>query len=96
MTEQLYESTANSNIGTVQNLLKRLESKGFVRRDRSRHTHQFTATVSRTEFAGRQLEQMADKLTNGSLAPFIMHLVKGKRLSEKEKDQIRKLLSERS
>ncbi len=50
--------------------------------------------MSRSEFSGRQLEYMADKLTDGSLAPFIMHLVKGKRLSKKEKEDIRKLLNE--
>ena len=94
VTGILYADTTNSEIGTVQNLLKRLEAKGLLHRDRSRHTHSFTTTISRAEFAGRQLERMADKLTDGSLAPFVMHLVKGKRLSKKEKEDIRKLLNE--
>jgi predicted transcriptional regulator len=96
ITEQLYRAATNSDIGTVQNLLKRLEAKQLVRRDRSQHRHTFAATVSRTEFAGKQLEQMAEKLTDGSLAPFLIHLVKGPRLSREERDEIRKLLDKRA
>lgn len=94
ITETLYGSTSNSDIGTVQNLLKRLEAKRLVKRDRRRHVHQFSVTLDRTEFAGRQMESMAEKLTDGSMAPFIIHLVKGERLSEKEKQEIRDLLGE--
>lgn len=92
ITEELYGSVSNSDIGTVHKFLQRLEVKGIVSCDRSRHTHQFSATVSRTEFAGKQLEKMAKKLTDGSLAPFIVHLMQAKRLSQRDLDEIRKLV----
>jgi predicted transcriptional regulator len=78
----------------VQKLLQRLEAKDLVRRDRSEHVHGFETTVSRAAFAGNQLEQMADKLTEGSLVPFLTHLVEAKKLSKRERDQLRSLLEE--
>jgi predicted transcriptional regulator len=94
LTELVYGQASASEIATVQKLLQRLEAKRLVRRDRSQHVHTFTATLSRSEFAGRQLEQMADKLTEGSLVPFLMHMVENTKLSKKERDQIRSLLGE--
>jgi BlaI family penicillinase repressor len=91
---QLYEEVNRTSMGTVQKLITRLEEKGMVQRDRSTSVHQFTATVTREEVAGMQLEDFASKLSGGSLSPFVVHLVQAKRLSMKEKEQIRRLLNE--
>jgi BlaI family transcriptional regulator, penicillinase repressor len=88
------EQIAPAQIATVQKLLQRLEAKGLVRRDRSEHVHGFEAAISRTEFAGNQLEQMAGRLTYGSLVPFLTHLVAANKLSKAERDQLRSLLEE--
>jgi hypothetical protein len=42
--------------------------------------------------AGQQLEALAEKLTDGSLVPFILHAVWSKKLSPKERQEIQKLL----
>jgi predicted transcriptional regulator len=94
ITESLYSKVSSSDIGTVQTLLARLEAKGLVRRDRSRHVHRFHPAVTSTEFAGRQLEAMVDKLTDGSLAPILAHLVQSRALSDEEKAELRRLLDE--
>ena len=94
ITEALYDAYTPSTIATVQKLVQRLEAKGYVLRDRSGYVHKFSARVSQAALAGSQLEALASKIANGSLAPFITHLVSTKRLSKKEKDQIRKLLRE--
>ncbi len=94
MTELVYDQVGTAQIATVQKLLQRLEAKGLVRRDRSAHVHGFEAAISRGAFAGNQLEQMADKLTDGSLVPFLTHLVEARKLSKTERDQIRSLLEE--
>ena len=94
ITETLYGEPTTSNIGTVQKLIQRLEKKGYVRRDRRRYVHRFTAKVSQADVAGRQLEILAQKVSDGSLAPFVTHLVQAKRLSKKEKNEIRRLLEE--
>jgi predicted transcriptional regulator len=90
----IYGEANNSTIGTVQKLLQRLEEKRCVKRDRRRFAHRFSAKVTQSAVAGRHLELLARKVADGSLAPFITHLVRGKKLSEEEKDHIRRLLDE--
>lgn len=94
LAEQLYGEVNRSSMGTVQKLISRLEEKDLLNRDRRSPVHQFRAAVTREEIAGMQLEEFASKLSGGSLSPFVMHLVKAKRLSKKEKEQIRRLLDE--
>jgi len=94
LTEQLYGEVNRSSMGTVQKLISRLEEKDLVNRDRSSSVHQFSAAVTREEVAGIQLEEFASKLSEGSLSPFVVHLVQTRRLSKKEKEQIRCLLDE--
>jgi predicted transcriptional regulator len=94
ITQRLYDEVNRSSMGTVQKLIARLEEKGMVQRDRSVSVHQFEASVTQEEVAGMQMDAFADKLSEGSLSPFVMHLVQAKRLSKKDKEQIRKLLDE--
>ena len=92
MREQLYPDASKAQHGTVQRLLQRLECKGYVERDRSLPVHLFSAATSRQTYAGRQLESLADKLTAGSFAPLITHLVAEKKISRDEIDRIRGIL----
>lgn len=87
-----YGGTSAAMIGTVQKLLQRLEAKGLVARDRTEHVHQFSPVVTREEFAGLQFESLAGKLTEGSLAPILMHLVQSRKLSKKERDELKRIL----
>jgi predicted transcriptional regulator len=95
ISERLYPSCAPADIATVQKLVQRLEEKGLVRRDRSQRVHRFSATVPRTEFVGRHLSQLAEKLSGGSLAPLLMHLVETNRLSRQELAELREMLEAR-
>lgn len=90
--EQLYPDETRAQHGTVQRLLQRLEEKGFVQRDRRIGVHFFSPAVSRETYAGRQLESLAEKLTAGSFAPLITHLVENRRIPRKELERIRAIL----
>lgn len=90
--EQLYPDATKGQHGTVQRLLQRLETKGYVLRDRSSPIHLFSAETSRQIYACSQFESLAAKLTGGSLAPLITHLVEGNKISDKEIDQLRAIL----
>ena len=92
--EALYSDAARAQHGTVQRLLQRLEDKGYVQRDRGLPVHLFAAAVSRQTYAAGQLESLADKLTGGSIAPLITHLVEERRISQEEIDRIRAILDE--
>ena len=92
--EQLYPDVNKAQHGTVQRLLQRLEDKGYVERDRSLSVHLFSAAISRQTYAGGQLELLASKLTAGSLAPLITHLIEEKKISREEIDRIRAILDQ--
>ncbi len=94
ITERLYEELNTSSMGTVQKLIARLQEKGLVHRDRSKSIHRFSSAVTCEDVAGMQLDEFAGKLSEGSLSPFVLHLVQARRLSRKEKEQIRRLLDE--
>ena len=94
--EQLYPGATRAQHGTVQRLLQRLEDKGFVERDRALPVHLFSAVISREAYASSQLESLADKLTGGSLAPLITHLIDAKRISRAEIKRLREILDGRS
>ncbi len=92
--DNLYAGAEKAQHGTVQKLLSRLEDKGFVSRDRSLAVHSFSARVSREEYACSQLESLAGRLTEGSLAPMITRMVEERKLSASEIERLRKILEE--
>ena len=94
--EQLYPDADKAQHGTVQRLLQRLEDKAYIVRGRALSVHLFSAAMSRQTYAGMQLESLAAKLTAGSFAPLITHLVEQKKISRDEIDRIRAILDERS
>lgn len=92
--ESLYSDSKKAQHGTVQRLLQSLEDKGFVHRDKSLGVHLFSATVGREAYGGRQLESLAEKLTGGSIAPILTHLLDEKKLDKAEIKRLRKLLDQ--
>lgn len=94
ITDQLYPDAEGSQHATVQKLLDRLKTKGFVSRDRSVWPHVFSAAIVREELIGRRLRKTAEKLCGGSLNPLLTHLIRDTGLSKNERESLRGLLDE--
>jgi BlaI family penicillinase repressor len=94
LTDRLYPEGGSSHYATVQKLLDRLEAKGFIRRHRGQAAHTFAATVNREELIGRRLQATAEKLCGGSLTPLLMHLVRARKLTARERQELRGLIDE--
>ena len=92
--EQLYPNPSKAQHGTVQRLLQRLEDKGYIERDRDQFVHLFRASISRQTYAGQRLELLASRLTAGSIAPLITHLVEQSKISMEDIDRIKAILDE--
>ncbi len=90
--DQLYGESDRSQHGTVQRLLQRLEDKGLVQRERGVGAQVFRPLMTREEYASSQIESLADRLTGGSIAPLLTHLIEQKRLSRAEIRRLRDLL----
>ena len=92
--ESLYLAAPKAQHGTVQRLLQRLEDKGFITRDRSLPVHLFSAVVSREAYASGLLESLTAKLTGGSIAPLITHLLQHEKITPDEIRRLRRILAE--
>ena len=93
--DTLYGESDRSQHGTVQRLLQRLEDKQLVRREKAGPANAFSACISREDYAGSQLESLVDRLTGGSIAPLLSHLIDQKRLSRAELRRLREILDGR-
>lgn len=96
ITAAIYPEGAESEFASVHSYLQRLERKGLVERDRSSFVHSFSAAVSQADIVGQEMETLAARLGEKSIAPLIMQLVEQTRLSEREAAEIRKLLNKHS
>jgi predicted transcriptional regulator len=94
ITDALYPGGGEAHYATVQNLLGRLERKGFVRHERGEGVLSFAATVDRDELIRRRLRGLADKLCGGAVAPLVMNLVRSRPLSEAEVEELSAFLKE--
>ena len=94
LTEAVYGQGGSSSYATVQKLLDRLEAKGFVARDRGGAAHVFRAAIGRDELINRRLRAVADTLCGGSMTPLLTHLVRGRRLTERERQELRALIEQ--
>lgn len=92
--EHIYSDSKKAQHGTVQRLLQSLEEKGFVHRDKSLVVHLYSAAVGREAYGGLQLESLAEKLTGGSIAPLLTHLLDEQKLDKAEIKRLRQLLEE--
>jgi BlaI family transcriptional regulator, penicillinase repressor len=94
ITGALYPGGGDAHYATVQNLLGRLERKGFVRHVRGENVLVFAPTVDRDELIRRRLQGLADKLCGGAMAPLVMNLVRSQQLSESDVKQLYVFLRE--
>jgi BlaI family transcriptional regulator, penicillinase repressor len=94
ITDVLYPGGGESHYATVQNLLGRLERKGFVEHSRGDGPLVFTAVVDRDELISRRLQGLADKLCGGAVAPLMMNLVRSQPLSAAEVEELYVFLRE--
>src|SRR5207248_2578757 len=94
ITDALYPGGGEAHYATVQNLLGRLERKGFVRHERGGTILVFTATVGRDELIGRRLRGLAEQLCGGAFAPLVMNLVRSQPLTSAEVEELYSFLRE--
>ncbi|MGD8376325.1 MAG: BlaI/MecI/CopY family transcriptional regulator [Acidobacteriota bacterium] len=92
LTDVLYPRGDTAHYATVQKLLERLRSKGFVRRRKQGRGHAYSAVVERGELIGRRLQETAEQLCGGSLTPLLTHLVSRSGIGEEDLAALRALV----
>jgi BlaI family penicillinase repressor len=94
VADVVYPGGSEAHYATVQNLLGRLERKGFVRSNREGNVVVFTAAIDRDELIRRRLQGLADTLCGGAAAPLIMNLFRSQPLTAAEVEQLYTFLRE--
>lgn len=94
LSQSLYGAATSSDIATVQKLLSRLESKGCVTRDRQSWPHLFQAAIARDELISQRLQATADELCDGTMSTLLTHLVRSKKFTARQRQNLRKMLDE--
>ena len=92
ISKNIYEQNTAAYHATVNSLLDQLESKDFVKRDRSGFAHVFTAKIDRSSLVGKQLQVIANSHFNGALSPILLTLVDNITLKASERKAIRKII----
>jgi predicted transcriptional regulator len=93
---QLHETLAAKRswaYTTVQTLLGRLETKGYVAADRAGFAHVFRPTVSRDSLIRQRLNDLAEELCQGAKTPLMLALVDGQGLEPEDIEHLRALLA---
>jgi predicted transcriptional regulator len=88
VTDALYPGGGQAHYATVQKLLERLEARGYVRHTRRDGVLVYTAAVGRDELINRRLQDIAEKLCDGSVTPLVMALVRTQPLSAAELQEL--------
>jgi BlaI family penicillinase repressor len=94
VVDRLYPGGGPSAPPTVQKLLKRLEAKGFVTRNRGGEVQTFAATVDRGAIISARLRSVAEELCDGSLTSLLTHLVQTESLSKSDRKALRALVNQ--
>ncbi len=77
---------------TVLTILRTLEQKGYVGHTDEGRAHRYHPLVEREKAGASALPRMLDTLFGGSAELLLTHLVRDRRLSRDELDNMRKLL----
>lgn len=92
--ELLSEQGQEWTRSTVITLLQRLEKKGYVESDRSRHVFVFRASVSREDVMNARMAELASELCDGEALPLVLAFAKRQRFSAKDLAHFRRLIDE--
>ena len=92
LVDALYHEHKPSLHATVKSLLERLEEKGYIVCDTGGFAHRFSATISRDQFVGRQLDVLAENHFDGAFTPMLLSLIDKIKLTRKDREAIRKII----
>lgn len=79
---------------TVMTVMSRLSAKGLLTRRKQGRAYLYTAARDREEVAGSTLQAWSQRFFGGRLMPAVTFLLGSEKLSEKEIDELRKLVDD--
>jgi len=79
---------------TILNVMERLRKKGFLTRKKTGGIYQYEPRVGKAELLRSLVGDFVEKTLGGSLSPFVAYLSRDAKLSGKELDELKQVVSE--
>jgi predicted transcriptional regulator len=79
---------------TVLTVLERLRKKGYLTRRRREGVYQYSPKVAQAEVVQGLLRDFVEKTLQGSVSPVFAYLARNKHLTDRDLDDIQKLVDE--
>jgi predicted transcriptional regulator len=79
---------------TVMTMMNILEAKQFLKKRAEGRAYVYQATRPRSEVIKEMVREFVDRVFNGSAEPLLVQLVKDRRLSKKELEEIERTIEE--
>jgi|SRR3954454_10644701 BlaI family penicillinase repressor len=79
---------------TVLTMMKILEQKGHVKKERVERAFVYRAARPRQQVIGGMVREFVDRVFDGASRPMLLHLVKQTKLSEKERKALLRAIEE--
>ena len=79
---------------TVLTMMKILEQKGYVNKDRADRAFVYRAARPRQQVLGGMVREFIDRVFDGASRPMLLHLVKHTKLSDKERKALLRAIEE--
>ena len=93
ITDRLVKTTSWSP-KTIQTLIKRLVNKGALTYEKQSRVFVYTPLVGEAEYIGQESSSFLKRFYNGNIASMVSAFLDSDKLTEKEIDSLRSLLSE--
>ena len=88
------EEEKGTNYSTTVKMLSVMLDKGLVKRDEQAQPHVYRAVLTRDRAGQRMLNDLIDKVYNGSAATLVLQALASRKASPEELDEVRKLLDQ--
>lgn len=79
---------------TVMTMMKVLEGKGHLRKRARDRAYVYTPTRPEQAVVRSMIREFVDRLFDGAASPLVVHLLKDRRLTRKELDELTRLIDE--
>jgi BlaI family penicillinase repressor len=82
------------SVGTIKTLLNRLHSKGALRFEKAGRSYLYYPTIAEDSLRAAETESFVDRVFDGALSPMVAHFARSRRLSDRDLDELERILKE--
>ena len=89
------EAAKGTNYSTTVKMLAVMLQKGLLKRDEDAQPHVYRPAISRAKTGKRMLDDLIEKVYNGSAMSLVLQALSSGEATKKELDEVRRMLDQR-